>query len=140
LGITKTPNRAGSPPEYDPAEAAVYTIVVTNAGPAAVTGATVSDLFTGGNVPLTQTWSCTTTGGATCASGVRTGNLADTVNIPVGGTITYTLTVTFRPGDVNKTFANTATVTPPGGITDPNMANNSVSRSVKVVSSCGVDC
>ena len=85
LQITKTD---GSP-TYTPGSPVVYTIVVTNAGPSAVTGAAVTD-----NFPAEITgasWTCATTGGATCtASG--TGDINDTVDLPVGATATYTVT------------------------------------------------
>jgi hypothetical protein len=63
------------------------------------------------------------TGGGTCtASG--SGDISDTVNLPVGATVTYTLSGTISAAATGN-LSNTATVTAPGGMTDPNPANNS---------------
>ncbi len=96
-----------------------YTIVVTNAGPGDVVGGTVTDLFPA--VLLAPTWSCTASAGGLCGSG--TGNIADTVNIPAGGTLTYTVTATVSP-DATGTLTNTATVELPAGMTDPDPGDN----------------
>ena len=67
-----------------------YTIVASNAGPNGVTGATVTDTFP---AALTCTWTCVGAGGGTCtASG--SGNINDTVNLPAGGSVTYTANCT----------------------------------------------
>ena len=65
--------------------------------------------------------------GSSCsASG--TGNVEDTVDIGFGGSLTYTLTATVKPGavgdPVNGTLINAAAVAPPAGITDPDLTNN----------------
>ncbi len=97
-----------------------YTITASNAGPSNATGATVADTFP---ASLTCTWTCVGAGGGTCtASG--TGNLNDTVNLPAGGSVTYTASCTIS-ASATGTLANTATVTAPGGVTDPNPGNNS---------------
>ncbi len=117
LSITKTDGVAS----IAPGSPLTYTIVASNSGPLAVTGATVADTF-----PATLTgvtWTCVAAGGGSCtASG--SGNISDTVNLPVGATATYTVTATVSP-IATGTLANTATVTAPGGITDPTPANNS---------------
>ena len=117
LSITKTDGVT----TVIPGNTVTYTIVATNAGPSAVTGATVADTF-----PATLTgvtWTCVATGGGSCtASG--SGNIADTVNLPVGATATYTVTATVS-ATATGTLVNTATVTLPGGITDPTPGNNS---------------
>ena len=68
-------------------------------------------------------WTCSGSGGATCAAN-GSGNINDTVNIPVGGTATYTVNATVS-ASATGTLSNTATVTPPGGTTDPTPGNNS---------------
>ncbi|MCI0379621.1 MAG: DUF11 domain-containing protein [Gemmataceae bacterium] len=99
-----------------------YTIVVSNPGPASVAGATVSDLFPAALSGVTFT--SVAVGGATGNSAAGSGNILDTVNLPVGSSITYTATGTI---DVSATgtLSNTATVTPPVVVTDLNPANNS---------------
>jgi uncharacterized repeat protein (TIGR01451 family) len=117
LSVTKTDGRttaaSGQP--------VAYTIVVSNAGPGFVTGATVTDTpppaLTG------VSWTCVGSGGGTCtASG--TGGISDTVNLPVAGKATYTLTGTIS-GSATGTLTNTASLTAPDGVTDLNPANNS---------------
>ncbi len=72
---------------------------------------------------LTATWTCVGAGGGTCtASG--SGNINDAVNLPVGGSVTYTVTATISAAATGS-LSNTATVTPPAGVTDPSPANNS---------------
>ena len=63
------------------------------------------------------------TGGATSTLGIGTGNIADTVNMPVGSTVTYTVIASVSAA-ATGTLTNTATVTPPAGTTDPTPANN----------------
>ncbi|HYL06514.1 MAG TPA: DUF11 domain-containing protein, partial [Thermoanaerobaculia bacterium] len=100
--------------------AVTYTITASNAGPSDAPGATVTDTFPG---TLTCTWTCGGAGGGTCtASG--SGNIADTVNLPVGGSVTYTASCTIDPA-ATGTLSNTATVAAPGGVTDPTPGNNS---------------
>ncbi len=97
-----------------------YTITASNAGPSNATGATVADTFP---ASLTCTWTCVGAGGGTCtASG--SGNLNDTVNLPSGGSVTYTASCTISAAATGS-LSNTATVTAPGGVTDPNPGNNS---------------
>ena len=82
-------------------------------------GATVADTFP---AVLTCTWTCAGAGGGTCtASG--SGNLNDTVNLPAGGSVTYTATCAIDPAATGS-LANTATVAS-GTTSDSNTANNS---------------
>src|SRR5207245_1725746 len=66
-----------------------------------------------------------TTGGATSphATGTFTSPFSDTVNLPVGSTITYTVTAKIDPA-ATGTLSNTATVTAPAGFTEANTGNN----------------
>jgi len=126
LSITKTDGlaniTAGNP--------LTYTIVVSNAGPDAVTGATVTD-----TLPASlsgATWSCVGTGGATCTAN-GAGSIGDTVNIPIAGTLTYTLNASLISA-ATGTLTNTATVTFPAGTSDPNTANNSATDNTTIIS------
>ncbi len=114
LSITKTSSFSGS--------TVTYTIIVTNAGPSAVTSARVND-----NVPdqLTSvSWTCVDDPGANCpASGSNDiNNVA--VDLPVGGSVTFTVTGTLG-GTSPVTLSNMATVATPSGVTDPTSGNNS---------------
>ncbi len=117
LGITKTDGQTTAVPGTP----VTYTIVVSNAGPNAATGATVVDA-----VPAEitgATWTCVGAGGGACTA-AGNGSINDTVNLPAGGTVTYTLTGTIS-ASAREGLGNTATVSTPGGTTDPNLANNS---------------
>ncbi|MFO1493403.1 MAG: IPTL-CTERM sorting domain-containing protein [Lysobacterales bacterium] len=98
-----------------------YTIVASNAGPAAAPSVTVAD-----TLPATLTgvtWTCVGAGGGTCtASG--SGNLNTTANLPSGGSATYTVNATIAPS-ATGVLSNTATATANAPTTDPNPANNS---------------
>ncbi len=116
LQVVKTDNNATVP-----GRAIVYTIVATNNGPSAVTGATLVD-----NLPATitsDTWTAVYANGSGTGSG--SGNLDVTnVNLQAGGTATFTVTASINPSATGP-LANTATVAPPSAVIDPNPSNNS---------------
>jgi hypothetical protein len=119
LQITKTDNVTG----YARGGSTIYTIIVSNpGGPDDAIGATViDDLSTNTNIS-NSSWTCSTTGSATCtASG--SGDINDIVNIPVGSSLTYTVTanlVSSPSGDL----LNTVTLVAPPGLIDPSTGNN----------------
>jgi uncharacterized repeat protein (TIGR01451 family) len=117
LSVTKTDGQTTAAP----GQVRTYTIVVSNAGPLAANGATVTD-----NVPASltgATWTCVGAGGGTCTAGPVAGNINDTVNLPVAATVTYTLTGTVGPNPA--VLRNTAAVAVPAGMGDPVPGNNS---------------
>ena len=114
LSITKTNGVTTATPGGN----VTYTITASNAGPSNVTGATVADTLP---ASLTGTWTCVGAGGGTCTA-AGSGNLSDTVNLPAGGSVTYTVNATVSPS-ATGTLSNTATVA--SGVTDPNPVNNS---------------
>lgn len=126
LSITKTNNQVavirGQPTSY--------TIVVTNGGPAAANGAPVIDQIPAGL--LDATWTCVATGGAACGAASGTGDINTTVNLPPNGTATFTLTATVSATAASP-LANSATVTPPAGVTDNNVGNNTATDTDTVV-------
>ena len=72
----------------EPGDPITYNIVVTNQGPSDVTGVTVSDVFP---AELTAvSWTCVAAGGATCTAGPVNGDINDLVDLPAGGSVTYT--------------------------------------------------
>jgi uncharacterized repeat protein (TIGR01451 family) len=98
-----------------------YTIVVANAGPNAVLGASVIDTFP---VELNGVaYTSTTTGGATGNTEAGTGHILDTVDMPAGSTITYIVMATVDSA-ASGTLSNGAVVFPPPKVTDPDLANN----------------
>jgi hypothetical protein len=80
---------------------------VTDTVPASLTGAA---------------WTCVPAGGASCTLGPVSGNISDTVNLPVGSSVTYTLSGTVVA--IPSNLRNTATVAVPPTMNDPNPANN----------------
>lgn len=120
LGITKSDGTT----TVNPGASVAYTINVSNAGPDAATGASVTD-----TVPASLsnvTWTCASTGGgATCGAASGSGNaISTTANLPSGGSVRYTVTGTLAT-NVPGTLVNTAQVAAPAGATDPTPANNS---------------
>ena len=124
LSITKTDGVA----TVLPGGFTTYTITAANAGPSAATGATVTDTFP---ASLACSWTCTGAGGGTCtASG--NGNLADTANLPAGGSATYSALCSVLPTAAGS-LVNTATVAAPAGTTDPTPGNNSATDTDTVI-------
>jgi hypothetical protein len=117
LGITKTDGNT----TYVSGSNQTYTVVVTNAGPNPANGATVIDNAPAGT--SITSWTASFSGGATgTASG--SGNINQLVNIPNGGSITYSIVLAI-PCSFSGSLSNTATVSAPSGTTDTNTANNS---------------
>lgn len=116
LSITKTDNvssvTAGS--------LVTYTIVVTNNGPAAVTGALVNDTMPAALTGVT--WTCSPA--LSCGAASGSGNIATTVNLANGGSATFTVSATVAAAATGS-VVNTATVAAPAGTTDPTTTNNS---------------
>ncbi|MHC4618927.1 MAG: DUF11 domain-containing protein, partial [Planctomycetota bacterium] len=113
LSISKTSSRLGNN--------VTFAIVVRNAGPNDASGATVSDTVPAG--VSTFDWTCVASGGATCtASG--SGDINDTVNLPSGSVLTYTVNATIV---VQGSVVNTAEVIAPAGVIDPDLSNNRAS-------------
>ena len=68
-----------------------YTIVVTNNGPSAVTGATLTDTLPGSTRFTVNSWTCTAPGGTCSATGTGNTTRTGSVSLAVGGSATYTL-------------------------------------------------
>jgi uncharacterized repeat protein (TIGR01451 family) len=101
-----------------------YTIVVSNHGPSAVTGASVADPLPAGVNAASWTFTGSTSGGSVSGPTSGIGALATTVDLPVNASVTFSFTVDVNPSATGA-LINTATVTPPAGLTDPNPGNNS---------------
>src|SRR5207248_10323564 len=91
-----------------------------------VSGASVADTFP--TIFSNISYTATQVGGALGFTATGTGNINDTVNLPVASKITYTAKGKLSSA-ATGTLSNTATVTLPSGVTDPNLANNSATDS-----------
>ncbi len=121
LSVTKTDNVGG---KYSAGGNITYTVTVANTGPSEAIGATVSDPIPA--AITSDTYTIVTTGGAVNVTHAASGNgsINDTVILPTGSSITYTVSATISASAVGQ-LVNTATVTAPGTFKDTNLANNS---------------
>src|SRR5205085_694418 len=120
LSITKTDGVTS----YAPGGTLSYTVVAANTGLSSVFGAVVTDAKPAGIA--SWSWACTgaTGGAAGCTPAASSAaNFSDTVDLPVGATITYTVTANVAAGATGN-LVNTACVAPPAGVTDTNAAND----------------
>jgi len=97
-------------------EVTSYTITVQNDGPSNANGTTISYTVPSGITEMT--WSCIGSGGAVCTSG--TGSISDTVDIPSGGQLVYT--VEAMAG--RESVTHVAEVTVADGVADVYSINN----------------
>ncbi len=104
--------------------ALTYTIVATNAGPNAVTGATITDTFPSSLSGVT--WTCAGAGGGTCGAASGSGNINTTVNLPSGATATYTVSAQLQNGTGTSLLLNQAVISAPSGVLDSDTRNNTV--------------
>ncbi len=120
LRITKSDGVA----TYIAGSPVTYTVVVSNNGPDNVNGAVVSDPKP--SQVTTWQWACTnqSNGASGCSPMLGNSNFNDTVYLPSGGSITYTVTANIAVSATGN-LVNTASVSVPAGYKDPNTANNS---------------
>jgi hypothetical protein len=120
---------AGGVTTTTPGATVTYAIVVTNNGPNAVSGATLSDLFPAAFSGVTFT--SVAAGGASGNTTSGSGSLNETLSLPSGASVTYTVTARLTPSFVGM-VTNSATVTPPAGLTDSNPATNTAADTLAV--------
>jgi len=106
-----------------------YTIVVRNNGPSGVTSAFVSDIMPSGLSGVS--WSCIGAAGGTCSANSGNGNINNAVDLPSGGSVTFTVSGTVS--QTSGSLSNTVTVSAPSGVTDPTPSNNSATDSDTVI-------
>ena len=87
LSITKSNGTSTSVPGAP----TTYTIIVSNAGPSDAVGASVADAFPPALSGVT--WTCAASAGSSCTA-AGSGDIADTVTVLAGGTLTYAATGT----------------------------------------------
>ena len=127
VSITKT----NGVTESIPGTSTTYTLVASNAGPSDDPSVSVADTLASS---LGCTWTSVAAGGAAGSAASGTGDLAETLALPVGGSVTYTLVCAIDSA-ATGTLNNTATVT---GSFDSVSANNSASDTDTLVASADV--
>ncbi len=99
-----------------------YTLVVTNHGPGDVSGASIDDTFP---AELTNvSWTCVGSGGATCEATSGTGDIHTTADLPAGSQVTFIVDATVIAGSGTGTLRNSASVSAPAGLQDPDDTND----------------
>src|SRR5438132_3919005 len=98
-----------------------YSINVINLGPGFVGGASITDAFP--TIFTNVSYTATQLGGASGFSASGAANINDTVVMPSDSKITYKAKGKVNPS-ATGTISNTASVTPPAGLNDPNPRNN----------------
>ncbi|MDA7430455.1 autotransporter domain-containing protein [Primorskyibacter aestuariivivens] len=99
-------------------QSVTYTIVATNAGPSDDPAVTLEDTFPAG---LTCSYRSVVSGGATGNTASGAGDIAETLSLPSGSSVTYTASCLVDPLATGR-LSNTATVT--ASISDPVPGNN----------------
>lgn len=107
--ITKS---SSVPGPVAPGSELTYTVVVRNTGQIALGGQSISDPMPAG--VASQTWTCSGTGGATCNPASGDGDVTGTVNLPVGGEVTYTIKARLKD-TLTAAVTNIARVVVPPG-------------------------
>ena len=121
LTISKTNGQSST----TPGTTVEYIIEVFNQGPSSVTQAKVTDILPAGLA--NATWTCSATSAPTAGSCARpsgTGSPDLFVDLASGATATIVVRALVS-ADVVDNVVNTATVTVPIGVTDPDTTNNS---------------
>jgi uncharacterized repeat protein (TIGR01451 family) len=122
-----------APAAIRPLQTLSYNIVVSNKGPSAANGTSFSDTVPAVLTGVTVTCSAATNG-AVCPTGLAVvANAINTVvpTLPSGASVTFTVSGQVIAG-ATGTITNTATVAPPGGVTDPKIDNNSSSATTGI--------
>jgi uncharacterized repeat protein (TIGR01451 family)/gliding motility-associated-like protein len=116
LSVDKTNGQS----EYIPGDTVQYMILVRNSGPSDVENALLTDYQVAGVQFIS--WTATgSLGTAYVASGI--GSIEQYVDLPAGGTISYTLNAAVS-GTFNGNLVNTVSITPPANTIDPVVENN----------------
>ncbi|MEO8486316.1 MAG: hypothetical protein ABI585_08255, partial [Betaproteobacteria bacterium] len=108
----------------------IYVVVVGNAaGSAIVAGANFTDPEPA-NATFTS-WTCVASAGASCTAN-GSGSINDTVTIPPGGTLTYSITAAV-PAGASGQVVNVATIQQPASVIDSNTGNNTATDTDAIV-------
>ena len=129
LGVTKTDAQATDMPGTGTA----YTVVVShNSGTVGIAGVGVADAFPAALTGVAYTASAT--GGAAGFTAAGSGDIADTLALPVGSTVTYLVTAGIA-SSATGTLANTASLAIPAGVADTEPLDDSATDITDLVPS-----
>jgi uncharacterized repeat protein (TIGR01451 family) len=106
-----------------------YQILVTNAGPSDAPDTEVQDFFPPELVSVS--WTCVASGGASCPP-AGNGDIDELVDLPVGGSVLFTVTATIDPC-ASGTLTNLVAALPDPSVFDPNPTDNSASDADSIV-------
>ena len=112
-----------------------FTVYVLNQGPHAVAGAHVTSAvaLVNPSIPVNSVFTAIGSDGTSGFSASGTGDVDDLVNLPPGGTITYTVLATTNPStQINQVVRDSASVTAPSGFNDSNPWNDTASADSSV--------
>jgi len=101
-----------------------YTITVSNAGLADAPGVRVTDTFPAALSGIG--WSCSEGGGGTCGAASGSGDIDETVDLPVGTHVTFMAVATVTQFGATG-VTNTVLVEASPGVDDPDLSNNRAS-------------
>ena len=96
-----------------------YTVVATNTGPSTVHGAEISDSVSEIPGVTSDTWTAQGTAAAVVSVRPGSGDINDSVVIPAGASITYTVVATIGSSG-RSALSSTVTLAPPAGFVDTN--------------------
>lgn len=117
-----------TPPPVAAGSQLVYTVTVSNSGPGNAGALTLSDLLAGNADYTSDTFTAVGSGGAAGFTASGSGNINNVVDLPSGGSVTYTITAQINVS-ATGILSNTATATVGAGEinTNPASVNGSTS-------------
>lgn len=110
-----------------PGDATTYQVVVSNTSNAVDLPA-VAILHTLSPALINVGWTCSSSGGAVCPAASGTGPISNTLALPKGSSVSYTVAATVAQTLLN-TIDATVSATVQSPYVDPNLTNNSVTDS-----------
>jgi uncharacterized repeat protein (TIGR01451 family) len=127
LQLTKTASLANA----TPGNTITYTLNALNTSGFIVSNAVFADVVP--NTISVSSWTCTSGAGSTCSSPSGTGNTVNVnLTLAASGTATITIIGVIQPSAAATTIINNASLSPPAGIGDINVANNTPSANTIV--------
>jgi uncharacterized repeat protein (TIGR01451 family) len=102
---------ATQPPTVTAGNSLTYTLTVSDNGPENASAVSIADLLGSNSAISSDTFTATASGGATGFTASGSGSINDTVTLPSGSSIVYTITAQLSSIDASGTLDNTATAT-----------------------------